>query len=75
MTGCKAGPYTLHQPSGIPTSMADAAAKYRRDRGGGLVVVAGANFGKGAPRDWATKGPLSLGVRVVMAVSFDPMYR
>ena len=41
----------------------------------GLIVVAGVNFGRGAPRDWATKGPLSLGVRVVLAVSFDPMYR
>ena len=41
---------------------------------GGLVVLGGENFGRGAPRDWATKGPLSLGVRVVMAVSFDENY-
>ena len=36
--------------------------------------MGGTNFGRGAPRDWATKGPLSLGVRVVIAVSFDETY-
>ena len=36
--------------------------------------MGGSNFGRGAPRDWATKGPLSLGVRVVIAVSFDETY-
>ena len=72
----KAGPYTVHHPSGVPTTIADAAAKYRQTPAvNGLVVVAGANFGRGAPRDWATKGPLALGVRVVLAVSFDHMYR
>ena len=39
-----------------------------------MVVLGGSNFGRGAPRDWATKGPLSLGVRVVIAVSFDETY-
>ena len=36
--------------------------------------MGGLDFGRGAPRDWATKGPLALGVRVVMAVSFDQKY-
>ena len=39
-----------------------------------MVVLGGSNFGRGAPRDWATKGPLSLGVRVIIAVSFDETY-
>ena len=38
------------------------------------MILGGTSFGRGAPRDWATKGPLSLGVRVVMAVSFDENY-
>ena len=37
-------------------------------------MLGGLDFGRGAPRDWATKGPLALGVRVVMAVSFDQKY-
>ena len=64
--------------SGVQTTIVEASSRYREDieRGkcGGLVIIGGANFGRGAPRDWATKGPLSLGVRVVMAVSFDENY-
>ena len=63
---------------GVQTTIVEASSRYREDveRGncGGLVIVGGVNFGRGAPRDWATKGPLSLGVRVVMAVSFDENY-
>ena len=63
---------------GVPTTIVDAASRYREEvslgKCGGLVVLGGNNFGRGAPRDWATKGPLSLGVRVVMAVSFDENY-
>ena len=70
----KAGPYTVHQPSKVPTSIIEAANRYKEE-GNGLVVIAGENFGRGAPRDWATKGPLSLGVRAVLAISFDDMYR
>ena len=63
---------------GVPTTIVEAASQYREEvamgKCGGLVVLGGSNFGRGAPRDWATKGPLSLGVRVVMAVSFDEIY-
>ena len=63
---------------GVATTIIEAASRYREDvisgKCGGLVVLGGSNFGRGAPRDWATKGPLSLGVRVVIAVSFDETY-
>ena len=63
---------------GVSTTIAEAASRYREEvvlgKCGGLVVLGRENFGRGAPRDWATKGPLSLGVRVVMAVSFDENY-
>lgn len=76
----KQGPYTVHQPSGVPTTIFEAAEKYRRSSsgssgGGGLYIVAGSKFGRGSPRDWATKGPLSLGIRAILAVSFDEGYR
>ena len=63
---------------GVQTTIVEASSRYRDDiekgKCGGLVIIGGVNFGRGAPRDWATKGPLSLGVRVVMAVSFDENY-
>ena len=63
---------------GVSTTIVEAASRYREEvslgKCGGLIVLGGKNFGRGAPRDWATKGPLSLGVRVVMAVSFDENY-
>ena len=40
-----------------------------------ISVIAGDNFGRGAARDWATKGPYLLGVRVVLATSFNPTFR
>lgn len=70
----KVGPYTTHLPSGVSTSIFEASQRYKKDKVP-LVVIAGENFGRGAPRDWATKGPLLLGIKAVLAVSFDPSYR
>ena len=70
----KIGPYTVHYPSGVPTTIFDAAQRYNEE-GVRTVVVAGDNFGRGAARDWATKGPYLLGVRAVLATSFNPTFR
>jgi aconitate hydratase A / 2-methylisocitrate dehydratase len=52
----------------------DAAAAYRRE-GTPLLVVAGAEYGTGSSRDWAAKGTLLLGVRAVLAVSYERIHR
>lgn len=70
----KPGPYTTHFPSEVPTSVFEASQRYKQENVP-LFIVAGENFGRGAARDWATKGPLLLGVRAVLAVSFHPQYR
>jgi len=70
----KSGPYTTHQPSGVVTTIFEASTKYREDRIS-LVVVAGNNFGRGTARDWATKGPYLLGVRAILAIGFNSVYR
>jgi len=74
MLAKKDGPYTVHLPSDVPTTVFDAAARYKRE-GVPLFVVAGERFGHGAVRDWATKGPLLLGIRAILAISFDATYR
>ena len=56
----KVGPFTIHHPSGVSTTVFDASVKYKDDQVP-LVVVAGENFGRGSARDWATKGPYLLG--------------
>ena len=70
----KIGPFTVHHPSGVPTTIFDASQRYQEE-GVHTVVVAGDNFGRGAARDWATKGPYLLGVRAVFATSFNPTFR
>ncbi len=70
----KAGPFTTHFPSDVPTTVYEASRTYRRD-GVPLLVIAGENLGRGTPRDWAVKGLILLGVRAVLAVSFDAGYR
>jgi aconitate hydratase len=70
----KIGPFTLHQPSGVATTIFDASARYKTDQVP-LVIIAGENFGRGTPRDWATKGPFLLGVRAILAISFSPGYK
>ncbi len=68
------GGVTVHQPSGEQTTIYDAAERYRRD-GVPLVVLAGAEYGSGSSRDWAAKGTLLLGVRAVIATSFERIHR
>ena len=68
------GGWTIHQPSGEKTSIYDAAMKYRAE-GVPLVVFAGKEYGSGSSRDWAAKGTILLGVRVVLAESFERIHR
>ena len=70
----KMGPYTLHFPSGVQTTIYEAAMRYKND-GVSLIIVGGKNFGRGTSRDWATRGPQLLAVKAICAVSFDPTYR
>ncbi|MCW5875472.1 MAG: aconitate hydratase AcnA [Anaerolineales bacterium] len=68
------GGFTAHQPSGEPMSIFEASAKYKEE-GVPLVVLAGKEYGSGSSRDWAAKGPLLLGVRAVIAESFERIHR
>ncbi|MCO8126561.1 aconitate hydratase [Acidimicrobiia bacterium EGI L10123] len=68
------GGVTTHQPSGEQMTIYEAAERYRRD-GVPLVVLAGAEYGSGSSRDWAAKGTLLLGVRAVIATSFERIHR
>jgi len=68
------GGVTLHLPGGEPLSIYDAAMRYR-DEGVPLVVLAGKEYGSGSSRDWAAKGTLLLGVRAVLAESFERIHR
>jgi len=68
------GGVTVHYPSGEQTSIYEVAMKYR-DEGTPLVVMAGAEYGTGSSRDWAAKGTYLLGVRAVIATSFERIHR
>ncbi len=68
------GSSTLLLPEGRQTSIFDAAMAYR-DRGVPSVVIAGKEYGTGSSRDWAAKGPALLGVRAVLAQSFERIHR
>ena len=68
------GGVTLHQPSGQPMSIYDAAMQYKSE-GVPLVVIAGKEYGSGSSRDWAAKGPRLLGVRAVIAESYERIHR
>jgi aconitate hydratase A / 2-methylisocitrate dehydratase len=68
------GGVTLHQPSGEKMDIYDAAERYRRE-GVPLVVIAGKEYGSGSSRDWAAKGTLLLGVRAVLAESYERIHR
>ncbi len=68
------GGWTRHQPSGEQMTIYDASLRYR-DEGTPLVVLAGAEYGTGSSRDWAAKGTLLLGVRAVIASSFERIHR
>ena len=66
--------HTLHVPSGEILPIVDAAERYRQ-AGESVVVVAGERYGMGSSRDWAAKGQRLLGVRAVLAVSFERIHR
>ena len=68
------GPYTVHLPDGEETFIFDAAMRYR-DEGVPLIILAGREYGSGSSRDWAAKGPLLLGVRAVIAESYERIHR
>ena len=68
------GGWTLHQPGGEKMSIYDAAMKYRDERVP-LIVIAGKEYGSGSSRDWAAKGTILLGVRAVLAESFERIHR
>jgi aconitate hydratase len=68
------GGVTLHQPSGEEMSIYDAAMHYLAD-GIPAIVIAGKEYGSGSSRDWAAKGPRLLGVRAVIAESYERIHR
>jgi aconitate hydratase len=68
------GGFTLHLPSGEPLPIYDAAMRYQQE-GVPTVVFAGKEYGTGSSRDWAAKGPRLLGVRAVIAESFERIHR
>ncbi len=68
------GGFCVHLPDGEPMSIYDASMRYQKD-GVGLVVIAGAEYGSGSSRDWAAKGTALLGVRAVIARSFERIHR
>jgi len=74
MMGGKEGGNSIHYPSGETMSIFDAAMRYKRE-GVPLVVFAGKEYGTGSSRDWAAKGTRLLGIRAVIAQSFERIHR
>jgi aconitate hydratase len=70
----KEGGWTAHQPDGEVMTIYDAAMRYQQE-GTPLVILAGREYGSGSSRDWAAKGPMLLGVRVVIAESYERIHR
>jgi aconitate hydratase len=68
------GGFTRHLPDGAEMSIFDASAKYLADKVP-LVILAGKEYGSGSSRDWAAKGPRLLGVRAVIAESYERIHR
>jgi len=68
------GGVTRHFPGGEPMSVYDAAVRYAKE-GAPLMVLAGKEYGSGSSRDWAAKGPKLLGVRAVIAESYERIHR
>ena len=68
------GPYTVHLPDGEEGFIYDVAGRYRSE-GVPSIIIAGREYGSGSSRDWAAKGPLLLGVRAVIAQSFERIHR
>jgi aconitate hydratase len=74
LTPHREGAYTRHLPDGEEMSIFDASEKYRA-AGTPLLVLAGKEYGSGSSRDWAAKGPRLLGIRAVIAESFERIHR
>jgi aconitate hydratase len=74
LAGGREGPYTVHLPDGEETFIYDAAMRYAAE-GVPLLVIAGREYGSGSSRDWAAKGTRLLGVRAVVAESFERIHR
>ncbi len=70
----KEGPYTVHLPSGDEMFIYEASMRYQAE-GVPLMVIAGREYGSGSSRDWAAKGPVLLGVKVVLAESYERIHR
>ncbi|XP_062184103.1 putative aconitate hydratase, cytoplasmic isoform X3 [Phragmites australis] len=70
----KAGPWTVHVPTGEKLYAFDAAMKYKSE-GDDTIIIAGAEYGSGSSRDSAAKGPMLLGVKAVIAKSFERIHR
>ena len=74
MVSPKEGGYTKFQPSGEEMTIYDAAMKYKEENTP-LVILAGAEYGTGSSRDWAAKGTLLMGVKAVIAASYERIHR
>jgi aconitate hydratase len=72
--GEKDGPFTRHLPDAEATTIFEASERYRAD-GVPTIVLAGKEYGSGSSRDWAAKGPRLLGVRAVIAESYERIHR
>ena len=70
----KVGPQTTYVPDGKTLDISDAAFQYQKD-GHQTIILAGAEYGSGSSRDWAAKGPYLLGVKAVIAQSFERIHR
>nr|XP_045582344.1 cytoplasmic aconitate hydratase-like isoform X1 [Procambarus clarkii] len=70
----KSGPYTIHMSSGEELEVFDAAERYREENRP-VIILAGKEYGSGSSRDWAAKGPFLLGVRAVIAESYERIHR
>lgn len=70
----KEGGYTTHVPSGEELSVFDAAKKYKQEQTP-LIVLAGKEYGSGSSRDWAAKGTNLLGIKAVLAESYERIHR
>ncbi|MFB3779375.1 MAG: aconitate hydratase AcnA [Bryobacteraceae bacterium] len=68
------GGWTVHIPSGEKMTIYDASMRYQKE-GVGLVIIAGKEYGSGSSRDWAAKGVALLGVKAVIAESFERIHR
>jgi len=68
------GTWTAHLPDGEEMTIVDAAERYRAE-GVPTIVLAGKEYGSGSSRDWAAKGPNLLGVRAVIAESYERIHR